>query len=106
MVGGSLRGARGGSALPRLVPVGNGARRGRGGGRASGPVASTLPGGPCGPGERVGWGSISRRRTIRWRGVVVRLRLGQTGSHEPHPTHQGGGSPNRGGRFVVGGGGP
>ncbi len=28
--------------------------------------------------------SISRRSTIRWRGVVVRSRLGQTGSQKPH----------------------
>ena len=32
------------------------------------------------------WRAISRRRTIRWRGVVVRLRLGQTGSQKPHST--------------------
>ena len=30
--------------------------------------------------------TISRLSTIRWRGVVVRLRLGQTGSQKPHST--------------------
>ena len=37
----------------------------------------------------VGWRAISRRSTIRWRGVVVRLRLGQTGSQKPHSTQVG-----------------
>ena len=37
-------------------------------------------------GEPGAWRAISRRRTIRWRGVVVRWRLGQTGSQNPHST--------------------
>ncbi len=37
-------------------------------------------------GEPSGWRAISRRITIRWRGVVVRSRLGQTGSQKPHST--------------------
>ena len=36
--------------------------------------------------EPGGWRAISRRRTIRSRGVVVSARLGQTGSHIPHST--------------------
>ena len=41
---------------------------------------------PASSGEPAGWRAISRRRTIRWRGVVVRSRLGQTGSQKPHST--------------------
>ena len=41
---------------------------------------------PRSTGEPAGWRAISRRITIRWRGVVVRLRLGQTGSQKPHST--------------------
>ena len=37
-------------------------------------------------GEPAGWRAISRRSTIRWRGVVVRCRLGHTGSQNPHST--------------------
>ena len=37
-------------------------------------------------GEPGAWRAISRRSTIRWRGVVVRWRLGQTGSQKPHST--------------------
>ncbi len=37
-------------------------------------------------GEPSGWRAISRRRRIRWRGVVVVFRDGQTGSHIPHST--------------------
>ncbi len=36
--------------------------------------------------EPCGWRAISRRMTIRWRGVSVRSRLGQTGSQKPHST--------------------
>src|SRR5580704_13355168 len=35
-------------------------------------------------GDPSGWRAISRRSTIRCRGVVVTLRLGQTGSQKPH----------------------
>ncbi len=38
-------------------------------------------------GEPSGWRAISRRSAIRWRGVVVRSRLGQTGSQKPHSMH-------------------
>ena len=38
-------------------------------------------------GEPAGWRTISRRSTIRCRGVVVTLRLGQTGSQKPHSMH-------------------
>ena len=38
------------------------------------------------PASPAGWRAISRRRTIRCRGVVVRSRLGQTGSQKPHST--------------------
>src|ERR1700744_5366114 len=34
--------------------------------------------------ESLGWRAISRRTTMRWRGVMVTLRDGQTGSHMPH----------------------
>ena len=37
-------------------------------------------------GEPGAWRAISRRRTMRWRGVTVRSRLGQTGSQKPHST--------------------
>ncbi len=37
-------------------------------------------------GDPEGWRAISRRSAIRWRGVVVRWRLGQTGSQNPHST--------------------
>ena len=37
-------------------------------------------------GEPSGWRAISRRSTMRWRGVVVSQRLGQTGSQKPHST--------------------
>ena len=37
-------------------------------------------------GEPGAWRAISRRSTIRWRGVVVRSRLGHTGSQKPHST--------------------
>ena len=37
-------------------------------------------------GEPFGWRAISRRMTMRWRGVRVRWRLGQTGSQNPHST--------------------
>jgi hypothetical protein len=35
-------------------------------------------------GDPSGWRAISRRSTIRCRGVVVMLRLGQTASQNPH----------------------
>ena len=37
-------------------------------------------------GEPAGWRAISRRSTIRWRGVVVSQRDGHTGSQNPHST--------------------
>ena len=56
----------------------------------------------CGrSGEPSGWRAISRRRTIRWRGVVVRLRLGQTGSQKPHSTQVVADSSIDGRRFQV-----
>ena len=41
---------------------------------------------PRAPASPSGWRAISRRSTMRWRGVVVRSRLGQTGSQNPHST--------------------
>ena len=38
-------------------------------------------------GEPGGWRAISRRSTIRWRGVVVTFRDGHTGSQKPHSMH-------------------
>ena len=35
-------------------------------------------------GDPSGWRAISRRSTIRCRGVAVMLRLGQTASQKPH----------------------
>ena len=64
---GELAGAVGGAGLER--------RRTR-----------TPPAAPAAPASPSGWRAISRRRTIRCRGVVVRLRLGQTGSQKPHST--------------------
>ena len=37
--------------------------------------------------EPLVWRTISRRTAIRWRGVMVTLRLGQTGSQNPHSMH-------------------
>ncbi len=37
-------------------------------------------------GEPSAWRAISRRTTMRWRGVRVRWRLGHTGSQKPHST--------------------
>ena len=46
----------------------------------------SLAAAPRAPASPARWRAISRRRTIRWRGVVVRSRLGQTGSQNPHST--------------------
>ena len=64
---GEHAGAVGGAGLERVVLV----------------LARAAPRAPASP---AGWRAISRRRTIRWRGVVVRSRLGQTGSQKPHST--------------------
>lgn len=51
---------------------------------ASYPYASTSA---SSTGEPDGWRIISRRSTIRWRGVVVRSSLGHVGSQKPHSMH-------------------
>ena len=63
-----------------------GERAGAVGGAGLEPVVLVLVEQPRSTGEPAGWRAISRRRTIRWRGVVVRSRLGQTGSQNPHST--------------------
>ena len=75
------------TSLPVSIPTGQARRQRAVGGAGLDAVVLVLArSAPRARGEPCGWRAISRRSTIRWRGVVVSWRLGQTGSQNPHST--------------------
>ena len=74
------------TSLPVSIPTGHESTHEPSAAQVSRPSYSNCSRSAASTVEPSGWRAISRRRTIRWRGVVVRSRLGQTGSQNPHST--------------------
>ena len=72
--------------LPVSMPTGQASRQVPSAAHVCEPSYSNSSSSDRSTGEPGAWRAISRRSTIRWRGVVVRCRLGQTGSQNPHST--------------------